>query len=215
MRQGNKRFSGNYYSILLYRLFLAFVTFWLSRLAFYLFNVAYFSHLTFSDVTGILFYGVRFDLSALIMINSPFIILMALPLPFRNFNWYRWFAGFLFYLGNFVGLAVNFIDVIYFRFTQKRMTADIFTYAENEGGFLNLLPQFILDFWYMFLITIICFAGLVYFSRKLKFTKKKRFQGNVTFYGLQTAGFLLTAFLMIIGIRGGFPHNVSKAGKII
>ena len=216
MRQGSKHFSGNYFSILLYRLFLAFIAFWLSRLAFYVFNVSYFSHLNFSEILNILFFGIRFDVSALIMINSPFIILMALPLPFRNFNWYRWFAGFMFYLGNFIGLAVNFIDVIYFRFTQKRMTADIFTYAGNEGGFLNLLPQFIHDFWYMFLVAFVCFAGLVLFSRKLKFTKKKRFQGNVTFYGLQTAGFLLTAFLMIIGIRGGFqlkPINIITAGQ--
>jgi phosphoglycerol transferase MdoB-like AlkP superfamily enzyme len=216
VRQGSKRFTGNYYSIILYRLFLALVAFWLSRLFFYVFNTSYFSHLNFSEVLNILFFGMRFDISALIMFNSPFIILMALPLPFRNYSWYRWAVGFVFYLANFIGLAANFIDVIYFRFTQKRMTADIFTYAENEGGFLNLLPQFLRDFWYMFLILFICFAGLVYFARKLKFTKRKRFQGNITFYGLQTAAFLLTGFLMVTGIRGGFqlkPINIITAGQ--
>ncbi len=216
MKQKKNQYTGNYYSILLYRLFLAFIAFWLSRLVFYLFNTAYFSHLAFSDVADIMFYGTRFDLSGFIMINSPFIILIALPLPFKNFNWYRWFAGFVFYLGNFIGLAVNFIDVIYFRFTQKRMTADIFTYAEQEGGFLNLLPQFVHDFWYMFLITFFCFAGLVCFSRKLKFKKRKRRQGIFAFYGLQSVGFIVTAFLMIIGIRGGFqlkPINIITAGQ--
>jgi len=218
LRQGKNRFTGNYYSIILYRLLLAFAAFWFSRLLFYVFNTAYFSHLGFVEVTSILFYGIRFDVSALIMFNSPFILLMALPLPLRNQSWYRWFAGFVFYLGNFLGLAVNLIDVIYFRFTQKRMTADIFSYAENEGGFINLLPQFIHDFWYMFLILILCTAGLVYFSKKQKFKKRNHRQGNVAFYGIQTSGFILTVFLMIIGIRGGFqlkPINIITAGQYI
>jgi phosphoglycerol transferase MdoB-like AlkP superfamily enzyme len=216
LSQGSKRFTGNYYSILLYRLSLAFVAFWLSRLLFYFFNTSYFSHLNFSEVSGILFYGIRFDISALFMFNSPFILLMALPLSWRNSSIYRWFAGMLFYLGNLLALSVNFADIIYFRFTQKRMTADIFSYLEQEGGFLQLMPQFVRDFWYLFLIFIICCWALVYFSGKIKFTKRKRTQGNIIFYNLQSLGFFLTVFLMIIGIRGGFqlkPINIITAGQ--
>ena len=216
MRKHKNHFTGNHYSILLYRLLLAFVAFWFSRLFFFLFNTSYFSQLAFTDVLSILIYGIRFDLSALIMFNSPFILLMALPLPLRNFSAYRWMAGMLFYLGNFLALAVNFADVIYFRFTQKRMTADIFSYAEQEGGFLHLMPQFLRDFWYMFILLIICCWALVYFSRKLKFKMRKRGQGNLAFYGLQSIGFVITVFVMIIGIRGGFqlkPINIITAGQ--
>jgi len=216
VRNNKDHFTGNYYSILCYRLILAFSALWMSRFLLFVFNTRYFSHLSFSEVVGILVAGIRFDISTLFMVNSIFIILMALPLPLRNYSFYRWFAGLFFYVGNILALAVNFADIVYFRFTQKRMTADIFSYAEQEGGFLHLLPQFILDFWYMFLIFLICCWALVYFARKLKFKKRTTHQGNFAYYTLQSLAFLLSGFVLIIGIRGGFqlkPINIITAGQ--
>ncbi len=217
MKKSGNLYTGNYYAIILYRLALAFAVFWISRLIFYLFNPGYFSHLGAGEIAKLMFFGMRFDLSALLMINAPFILMMAIPLPVRNKAWYRWIAGFLFYAANFSGLAVNFSDVIYFRFTQKRMVADIFTYMKQEGGFLNLFPQFLHDFWYMFLIFGVCFALLVWLSRKLKFRARKRLPGSVFMYYLrQVPAFLVTVFFLIVGIRGGFqlkPINIITAGR--
>jgi phosphoglycerol transferase MdoB-like AlkP superfamily enzyme len=208
--------TGNYYKIIAYRLLTAFVLLWLSRLLFYAFNTSYFSHLSFIEVLGILFYGIRFDLSSLFLLNSPFIILMALPLPFRKYRLYRSFSGFFFYLGNIAGLLTNFIDIIYFRFTQKRMTGDIFSYLQAEGNVETLMPQFLRDFWYYLLIFLAFVAALIYFSEKIKFKTQKTNHNGIVFYLLQIAGFIVAAGITIIAIRGGLqlkPINIITAGN--
>lgn len=209
-------FSGNYYKIIAYRLLTAFVLLWLSRILFYAFNTSYFSHLSFTEVLGILFYGIRFDLSALFLLNSPFIILMALPLPFRKYRLYRAFSSFFFYLGNIAGLLTNFIDIIYFRFTQKRMTGDIFSYLQAEGNVETLMPQFLRDFWYYLLIFLTFVAALIYFSEKVKFKSQKSNNNWIVFYTLQMAGFITVAVITIVAIRGGLqlkPINIITAGN--
>jgi phosphoglycerol transferase MdoB-like AlkP superfamily enzyme len=208
--------SGNYYKIILYRLLTAFILLWLSRLLFYVFNTAYFAHLSFTEVLAILFYGIRFDLSSLFLLNSVFIILMALPLPFRKYRLYRSFSAFFFYLGNIAGLLTNFVDIIYFRFTQKRMTGDIFSYLQAEGNVETLMPQFLRDFWYYLLIFLMFVAALIYFSEKIKFKTQNSNRNRITFYSLQMAGFIAALGISVIAIRGGLqlkPINIITAGN--
>ena len=209
-------FSGNYYKIILYKFLTAFVLLWLSRVLFYVLNTSYFSHLSFTEVLAILFYGIRFDLSSLFLLNSAFIILMTLPLPFRKYRLYRSFSGFFFYLGNIAGLLTNFVDIIYFRFTQKRMTGDIFAYLQAEGNVETLLPQFLRDFWHILLLFLIFVATLIYFSQKAKFKSQKSNQKWVVFYSLQMAGFIAAAGISVVAIRGGFqlkPINIITTGN--
>jgi phosphoglycerol transferase MdoB-like AlkP superfamily enzyme len=213
-------FSGNYYKIIIYRLLIAFILLWLSRALFYVFNTSYFSHLSFGEVLWILFCGIRFDLSSLFLLNSPFIILMALPLPLRKYWLYRSFSGFFFYLGNIAGLMTNFIDIIYFRFTQKRMTGDIFSYLQAEGNVKTLIPQFLQNFWYVLLLFLAFVAAFVFFSEKLKFnparSEQKSIQKIFVFYAFQMALFLAVAGISVVAIRGGFqlkPINIITAGN--
>lgn len=208
--------KGNYYSFLFGRLLIAFGVLWLSRWLFYVANLTYFAHLSFYDFLGIAWYGARFDLSSMVILNSVFILMVILPWPLRNTVIYTKTANFFFYLGNISGLMVNLIDVVYFRFTQKRMTGDIFEYAANDISLLDLLPQFFADFWPLFLVFFFVIWGIVFLSGKvkLKFTDLK--DGLLKFYGLQTLFFVLSLGGMVVAIRGGFqlkPITIITAGR--
>ncbi|MCF8364465.1 MAG: sulfatase-like hydrolase/transferase [Bacteroidales bacterium] len=207
----------NYYRVIVYRLFIALVLFWLSRLFFLLFNVQYFSDLSLQEVFRILFFGLRFDFAGLLMLNAPFLILMALPLPVRCHKMWRAFAGFLFFAGNILGLMVNFMDSVYFRFTQKRMTGDIFQFAGEDVDLIGLMPQFIHDYWPYQLTFLLFSILLVVFSLRVKYRPVSRQPRRILNFSIQAIGFLISAAVIIIGVRGGFqlkPINIISAGKV-
>lgn len=212
----NKIQELNYYRVIIFRLLLALLLFWLSRLFFYIANTSYFFDLDFPEVLHILIFGLRFDVASIFMLNAPFLLMMTIPLPIRRYKTWRGAANLFYYVGNIAGLMANFTDVVYFRFTQKRMTGDIFRFADEIDA-TSLLPQFTRDYWPYQLVFVLFVVALVYFSRMVSYeprTKKLSKLGN---YSYQTLGFLLSVAIMIIGIRGGLqlkPINIITAGKV-
>jgi len=207
----------NYFRVIIYRILLALLLFWFSRFFFYLVNFNYFSQLSFLEVAKILVFGLRFDISGLLMLNTPFILLMSLPLTVRKSKAWRGFAGFVFYAANILGLMANFIDSVYFRFTQKRMTGDIFNYLTEDVDIMGLMPQFIKDYWF-YLFTFGVFALLlIVISRRVKYRPQSKQLGQFVNFGYQLIVFFLCSAAIIIGIRGGLqlkPINIITAGKI-
>ena len=139
-----------------------------------------------------------------------------LPFKFRERRWYLVTADIYFYIANTVGLLANFIDIVYFRFTLKRMTADIFTYLQVGGDFDKLLPQFTRDFWYLLVFWLV-FTGLMILacSRfRVGSTGQKMKGGNFIYYLVNFTMMVIMAGLTITGIRGGLqlrPINMVTA----
>jgi phosphoglycerol transferase MdoB-like AlkP superfamily enzyme len=209
-------FRGNYYSVVLFRLMIAFLFLWLSRILFYVFNTHHFHDLTSGEVFNIFFFGLRFDLSTLLTLNAPFILMMTLPLPWRRFKTFRVVADALFYAGNLTGMALNFADIVYFRFTLKRMTGDIFDFVTKNVEMDVLLPQFIKDFWFYFLMFFAMAAGFIMLAKKISFRKRKFINGFLAYYQLQFLAFVITLAVVVIGIRGGLqlkPIGMITAAK--
>ena len=204
---------------MLIRLLIILVLFFLSRIAFYLFNTSYFSGLGFSELVMIFFIGIRFDISAILVINTPYIFFNSIPFTFRTNKIYQGFLNGYFYLINGFCLLWNFMDSIYFRFTLKRTTADFFSYMSVGGDFSILIPHFIKDYWYIPLTWIVFLFLMIYFATRFRSktsTIGKGKKGKFTYYFLQTFLFLIIIFLSIIGIRGGFqlrPISLITAGK--
>jgi phosphoglycerol transferase MdoB-like AlkP superfamily enzyme len=205
----------NFSTILIYRLAVALFFFWLSRGFLYLFNIQYYSHLNFSELMWILFTGLRFDISALFMLNMPFIVMMTLPLPLRRFTLWRTTASGLYLAGNLWGIAANFVDIVYFRFTQKRMTGDIFDYAANDLYLSVLLPQFFSDYFFFFLLFIAFAAAFIYLSFRRKYKKATAPSSPSKYYAFRTVIFLIAMAAIVVGVRGGLqlkPINIITAG---
>lgn len=203
---------------MLLKLFLVLVLLFLTRILFYAFNFRYFSDMEIREAIRLFIIGIRFDLSALLIINAPFIVMNTIPFKFRFNRIYQGVANCFFYVINTIALLFNLGDTIYFRFTLKRTTADIFNYISIGGDFDKLIPQFLHDFWYMAVIFLVLITILIYvatrFSIAAKPSKGKGF--DFSFYFFNTLILIIVAGLSIIGIRGGLqlrPVTLVTAGN--
>ncbi len=186
------------------------------RILFYWFNHSYFSELQSGQLFMIMLAGIRFDLSVIILSNSFFLILYILPLPLREARFYRILLLWLFVIINSIAILANCVDLIYFQFTLKRTAADVFNFF--GGGIGNdlgrLLPLFLREYWYMFVIWLVMTIFTFYFYRKLdnnialSWTRKD--------YLTQSILVLIIVPILILGYRGGFqlkPISAIDAGE--
>jgi len=216
--KGRKWLHGNIILVMLLKLFLVLVLFFLSRILFYAFNLGYFSNLSLPEAMRIFIIGLRFDLSALLIINAPFILMNSIPFKFRFNKVWQGFASGYFYFMNSLALMTNFGDSIYFRFTLKRLTGDFFKYMGVGGDWDKLVPQFLHDFWYIALIWILFVVILIYIGTRFIIASpgsgKKGF--DFQFYFLNTILFCVIMALSVVGIRGGLqlrPIGLVTAGN--
>ena len=117
-----KFFKGNIYVSLFLRLLLILAIYSFCRIAFYAFNLSNFPGVTPSDLLTMLWGGVKFDISALLYINSLFILSQIIPFKFRHNVTYQKVCAWLFFITNGIALAFNIGDIAYYPFTLKRTT---------------------------------------------------------------------------------------------
>jgi hypothetical protein len=80
-----------HFSLLFRRILLLVVLFTLCRIIFHVFNMNYFKEADAWNIFLAYFLGLRFDLSAICMVNSLFIVLSILPLNFISRDGYQKF----------------------------------------------------------------------------------------------------------------------------
>jgi phosphoglycerol transferase MdoB-like AlkP superfamily enzyme len=217
-RRSAEWFNGDRTITLLLRLGLVLLLFFVSRILFFLFNYTYFSEAGWAALLRIFFVGLRFDLAAVLMINVPYIILMVMPLDLVYSKIARVAGNILFYMVNCIALMTNFIDTIYFRFTLKRLTADIFTYVGVGGDFDKLIPQFLKDFWFIALLWISFTIVLIWAGSKIRYSEAGKSSGGsgVSQFIFRLLIFIVITGLSIVGIRGGLqlrPIGLVSAGN--
>ena len=213
---GKNLFQGNILAAVILKLLLVLVLFFISRLLFYALNYGYFSDLAAMEALKLFFVGLRFDISAILIINLPFIVMLTIPFNFRNNRIYQGIANGYYYIINILAFFVNFADTIYFRFTLKRVTADIFNYVGVGGDFDKLIPQFLHDFWYVAILWLVFIGLLVYFGSKIRIANQGSGKENFGAFLLNTIFFAVIGALTVIGIRGGLqlrPVTLVTAGN--
>ncbi len=213
-----KWFTGNIHIALFLKLLLVLLLFFLSRILFFAINFRYFSGIGAWELVRLFVAGIRFDLSAILIINLPFIVFYVIPFRFRYRRFWQITANSFFYVVNTVALMSNFIDTIYFRFTLKRTTADIFKYLGVGGDFDKLIPQFLRDFWYVGIIWILFIVALLYFGTRIAIRQERTSSkgSSFSFYALNSVLAILMLGISVIGIRGGLqlrPIGLVTAGQ--
>ena len=188
----------------------------LSRLVFVWVNHDLYPDISAAHLAEMLRGGVRFDLTALLYLNSLYLILMLLPLPpfIRNKRAYQTAANWCYWVPNIIGLLVNCVDMVYFRFTDRRTTCTFFSEFQNEGNLVSIFCQSAVHYRYVTLFAILACVALVLLTRK-----KSTITYNlspITYYICELALMLVTIYFVVIGIRGGFgkytrPITISNA----
>ncbi|PCH93940.1 MAG: sulfatase [Bacteroidetes bacterium] len=202
--------------ILLKRLGIIMLLFTFCRILFLAFSIDYFNADTIGEWLFIFIHGLRFDISALLYLNLPFVFLHILPLKARSNRAYQKATFILFTVVTTLLLFANLSDVTYFDFTFKRATSDSLIMFALGGDFIHLLPSLILDFWYLILIWIalIVLGNRLYKGIKVDLgllAKQRSLMMNGAILAIGIA-------LVIIGGRGGLqykPIGIIDAGNNI
>jgi len=192
-----------------------------ARVLFFLLNKSRFVGVTTGDFLTTLFYGLRFDIITATIINALFIFLVTLPVSFFQFKKFRTTLKVIFISTNLIGLVFNMVDMAYFPYTLRRSTAETFSFffEKNDAG--TLLPLFLKEFWYLFVVFFL-FLFLVNWLYKIiekkmltPFDKEENGLKNIS---LKSLNFLFVIGLSILSIRGGtqlIPIGIIDAGTYV
>ncbi|MBQ6983667.1 MAG: LTA synthase family protein [Paludibacteraceae bacterium] len=193
------------------------------RLFCYAVNDSMFPDMTFAHFWEILCGGMRFDLTAVLYLSSLYIIMILLPLPaeWRMRPKVQQKLVWLFWIPNAIGILVNMIDIVYIRFTDRRTTCTFFSEFQYEHNLWRILCEGIWDYWYVGLLGLIVLVGLFLGIRKhygLGLPRDNK--GIRRYYVRETAVLLVSVYLGVIGIRGGFgrytrPITISNAMQYV
>ncbi len=169
------------------------------RVCFYWINVELFNGLGTLDFLKILGYGIRFDTSAILYVNSVFIVLYVLPLPISAKVWYRTMLLFIYVISNCFALIFALADLVYFKHTLKRTTGDIFELGDDLWV---LLSSYIKDFWYLFLLLFAIANALIWLYKRMNYS----YMAVSWDYFKRALLFLSIMILSVIGMRGGLQY---------
>lgn len=211
--------------LLIKRLLLALLLFFVARLFFYLFNFGLYSQIPMAELVRIFIIGMRFDLSTIIYFNLLFILPHLIPLgeKWTTLPLQRTLKIYFVAMNVFLMVA-NMADSVYFHFVQKRSTADVWKFIIMSDDVKVLLPGFIIDYWYVTVLAVV-FVFVVWWlypngnkSTLARFTRKDTMRPR----WLNIASKILAPFLLLglalIAARGGLqlrPLAIMHASKAV
>ncbi len=196
--------------VLLKQLSIAVLMLFITRIIFLTFNWGAFQDLTLYSFL----LGLWFDMITVGLFFFPYYVIFLLPIPIRGYRIHQLFFRIIFNLTNTLLLALNLMDVEYFKFTSKRSTFDLFTLISTGNDINQLATTFLKDFWFLILILIalVLLSDFLYRKVSIKLftfqTKEK------SFYLKNTVAFLVTLPFFILISRGGFglkPTGIIEA----
>ena len=197
-------------------LLLVMVLYTISRLFFFWVNVDLYPNVSASHLLEMLAGGLRFDLTALLYLNSLYLLFVLLPLPstIRNHHNYISTAKWAFWVPNILGFIVNCMDIVYVRFTDRRTTCTVFTEFQNDGNLVSIIWQSMWQYWYVTLFGIALLTLLILCTRKQWHVATPH--KTWVYYTAEIVLMLATIYFIVIGIRGGFgkytrPITISNA----
>lgn len=211
--------SRNIYVVLIYRILLIMVLFSLCRIGFFLFNFKMFPGVTPAQFMTIMKGGLMFDISAVVYINMIFILLHIIPLEIRYNNIYQSVLRYLFFITNGIAIAMNGMDFVYYRFVDKRATADVFQTFAHDTNNTQVFFRFLTDYWPATLFTFLLWFLMIYLYNKGRIEKPKNVN-KIGYYAVNILMIPLVIALVIGAARGGYRHStrpitISNAARYV
>ena len=191
---------------LIYRIFLAYVFYQIARLLFWFFNKDLVPVDSFSEYLNIAYRGIAFDTTAILYVNSLFILLSLIPILVNTRRSYQKFLFYLYFITNAIAFSLNFGDFIYYKFSQARLTTAALQVAQHEDNvgkiFLTSLGEhpFVL-IWFVVLMTLWTFL-----YKKVKIAQKAP-KKLVPYFLFSILTLCVAALFVVGGIRGDFRHS--------
>ena len=211
-------FWSNIYVVLCLRLLLVFALYTITRFLFYVLNPSLFADIDTGYLATLMYRGLKFDASAIAYTNSLVILMHILPFKFRYNKVYQKIVSIIFYIVNTIGITLNMIDVVYYRFTMKRTTAGVFQEFENENP-ANFV-SFIWDYWYVTLLIIALVLLMIWAHKKIWVKRPYLNLRAYIYYPLSLVMMAVIGYYTVGAMRGGYtagtrPITLSNAAEYI
>lgn len=201
-----------------WNLLLAYITYGLARLVFYLLNRDMLAPaLAQGGWLDVVLGGLVFDTSAIVYTNALWLLLMLLPLHIKENATYHRVLRWLFVVVNGLALVVNLCDAVYFPFTMRRTTSTVLDEFANESNLFSIVAGEVVRHWYLVLLAAAAVAALW----RLYFTPRVRRPVFLwAYYPTLLVALPLLGLLSVAGMRGGFttavrPITVSNANQYV
>ena len=209
----------NEYKVLVYRILLAYVFYFLARLLFIVYNMELIKVDSTDEFIGLFYHGLVFDTTSILYVNALFILFSIIPVVSNTKKGFQKFLFYLYFATNLFMYATNFIDFIYYRFNFGRSTRASLDVLKHESNKVALLWNFLINYWHVFLLFFIFAYVWIRFYKRIKIQHEAPLV-NFKYFGYSTIGFLLIATLCIGGIRGDFkkstrPINLLDASRYV
>lgn len=203
--------------VLLYRILLVYIFYFVARVLFYFFNASLFESESFGSFLKICFYGLLFDTSAMLYVNSLFIIASIIPFFVNSNKGYQKGLFYLYFTTNLLFYALNFVDFIYYKFNFARTTLAVLDVIGNESNKVSMFFRFFITYWYVFLLFFcISFVWILLYKKVTVIAYKVDSKWKYVLSSIIL--FFVAALSIIIGIRGGYakssrPINLIDANR--
>ena len=194
------------YSVLFYRLGLAYLFYFFVRLLFFFYNKSLLNVENFSEFFNILFRGLTFDTTAILYVNLLFILFSILPLFVNTKPWFQKALFYIYFTTNFIAYSTNFIDLIYYKFSNFRLTIATFNEFEGETNGVALLFSFLKDYWHVLFLFLILSWFWIYLYKKVT-VQPEKITKKLGYFITSILAFLIFGTLIVGGIRGDFKHS--------
>ena len=205
---------------MIYRVLLVYLMYAISRFLFFVYNFSLLEIDSLSEYLRLSYHGLAFDTTSIFYLNSLFVVLSMFPLWINTHKIYQNILFIVYFLTNLIGIAFNFVDLIYYKFNYNRTTVSEWAVIENESNLLHMFFRFSISYWHVFLLFFIVSAFWMFLYKKVKVNKNPYSKGVISYILTSVFAFLLTATLMIGGIRGDFkkstrPINLVDANRYV
>ena len=197
---------------LLWNLLLAFLTYQIARVAFYLENSSYLNY-----TSDVFLGGLLFDTSAIFYANALYIVLMLFPFYRKENGAYHNVCKWIFIVINALALAINLADAVYFQYTMRRTTSTVFREFSNENNLWGVIGTEFLRHWYFVVLFIVVMVLVWKLYAKPRLNHKQMLH-RWAYSLVCLLSLLVMAPLCIAGMRGGFttavrPITISNANQ--
>lgn len=198
-------------------LLLVMVCFSLCRGIFLWENQDLFPDLSYSHLFGLFSAGLIFDLSAVLYTNLLYILMMLIPLHYKESEAYQKVAKWIFVVTNCLVILTNLADTVYFPYSNRRSTATFFSEFQNEDNLWSIFFREMFSHWYLLIAAALLVLILAFLYRK---PRKSHIYSFASYYIVHSLILMAVAYPIIGGLRGGFgrqvrPITLSNANKYI
>ncbi|MDU0371555.1 LTA synthase family protein [Hymenobacter endophyticus] len=180
----------------------------LLRLGFYLFNQTVFQA-SYEQVAAAFWHGFRFDIAGLLLLNIPWLVLSLVPS--RHTLWQRT-VRVVWLLLNGLGVALNLIDVEYFRFIGRRTSNELLTIGDDVR---RQAGQLVVQYWFLLVPFMLLLAAMWYFYPMPKpavVAPSGPARSRLALVGRYLAQVVIIGGLVVLGIRGGVQLKPLRTG---